>query len=88
MRHERVCPGLPELGVGGDPTACLGQALGICPPWYVDLLIGFYDALRSSAFWATVTPTVERLTGRPARTFSAWAREQADAFAPTRQSLR
>jgi uncharacterized protein YbjT (DUF2867 family) len=54
-------------------------------PWYVDLLIGFYDALRSSAFWATVTPTIEQLTDRSARTFSAWAREQADAFAPTRQ---
>ena len=41
---------------------------------HVDLLIGFYDALRSSPFWATVTPIVEQLTGRPARTFSAWAR--------------
>jgi hypothetical protein len=28
-----------------------------------------------------VLPTVERVTGRPPRTFAAWAREHARAFA-------
>jgi hypothetical protein len=28
----------------------------------------------------TVTDTVEKVTGRPARTFAQWAEEHADAF--------
>ncbi|NUT98896.1 MAG: NAD(P)H-binding protein [Saccharothrix sp.] len=31
----------------------------------------------------TTTDTVERVTGRPARTFAQWAAEHADAFRPT-----
>ncbi|KUH38321.1 MULTISPECIES: NmrA family NAD(P)-binding protein [Streptomyces] len=33
----------------------------------------------------TVTDTVERVTGRPARTFAEWAREHAAAFRPHRE---
>ncbi|WAS91277.1 NAD(P)H-binding protein [Nannocystis punicea] len=29
---------------------------------------------------ARIVPTIEQVTGRPARTFAAWAREHADAF--------
>ncbi|MDT0343390.1 NmrA family NAD(P)-binding protein [Streptomyces litchfieldiae] len=44
--------------------------------------IEFFLAMRTDppAAGATVLPTVERVTGRPARTFAQWARENAAAF--------
>lgn len=50
---------------------------------------GFPDDVVDFFVWAhgstpevgyTVTPTVERVTGRPARTFAQWARENAGRF--------
>jgi uncharacterized protein YbjT (DUF2867 family) len=49
-------------------------------PWYADRLISFYQGLRSSSYWATVTSTVEQLTGQAPRNFSDWANENAGAF--------
>jgi uncharacterized protein YbjT (DUF2867 family) len=45
--------------------------------------IAFFLAMRTDPPEAgyTVLPTVERVTGRPARTFAQWARENAAAFA-------
>jgi uncharacterized protein YbjT (DUF2867 family) len=50
---------------------------------------GFPDEVIDFFVWAhgntpemgyTVVPTVEKVTGRPARTFAQWARENADRF--------
>ncbi|MDI6105272.1 hypothetical protein QLQ12_42490 [Actinoplanes sp. NEAU-A12] len=50
---------------------------------------GFPDEVIEFFVWAhgstpeigyTVAPTVERVTGRPARTFAQWARENANHF--------
>ncbi|MEU4559415.1 NAD(P)H-binding protein [Actinoplanes sp. NPDC023936] len=50
---------------------------------------GFPDEVIEFFVWAqgntpeigyTVAPTVEKVTGRPARTFAQWARENADEF--------
>ena len=50
---------------------------------------GFPDEVIDFFVWAhgntppigyTVAPTVEKVTGRPARTFARWAREHADQF--------
>jgi uncharacterized protein YbjT (DUF2867 family) len=48
--------------------------------WYVDRILGFYRELRTNTFWATVTPTVELLTGRRARPLHEWAAAHAAAF--------
>ncbi|GAA3977522.1 NAD(P)H-binding protein [Actinomadura viridis] len=44
----------------------------------VDHVTGWYAAPPREAY--TVTPTVERILGRPPRTFAQWARENAEAF--------
>lgn len=50
-------------------------------PWYADRLLSFYEAVRTHTYWATVTSTVEQMTGRPANSFRAWAQENVAAFA-------
>ncbi|AXB45210.1 NAD(P)H-binding protein [Amycolatopsis albispora] len=47
-------------------------------PEAVDHVIGWYADPPVEGY--TVVDTVERVTGRPARTFAQWARENADAF--------
>jgi hypothetical protein len=49
---------------------------------YRDADIEFFLAMRTSPPEAgyTVLPTVERVTGRPARTFREWATENRAAF--------
>ncbi|MFC5746445.1 NmrA family NAD(P)-binding protein [Actinomadura rugatobispora] len=44
----------------------------------IDHVIGWYADPPKEAY--TVTDTVERILGRPARTFAQWARENAEAF--------
>jgi uncharacterized protein YbjT (DUF2867 family) len=44
----------------------------------IDHVIGWYADPPEEAY--TVTDTVERILGRPARTFAQWARENAGAF--------
>jgi uncharacterized protein YbjT (DUF2867 family) len=48
------------------------------PPEYVDAFMAFYAG--GTLDESMVLPTVERVTGRPARSFAAWAAEHADAF--------
>jgi uncharacterized protein YbjT (DUF2867 family) len=48
---------------------------GFPPPW-VERLIGFYRLVREGLA-APVSPAVEELLGKPARTFAAFAREHA-----------
>ncbi|MEJ2852178.1 MULTISPECIES: SDR family oxidoreductase [unclassified Saccharothrix] len=44
-------------------------------------VVGLYGRIPEAG--RTTTDTVERVTGRPARTFAQWAAEHADAFRPT-----
>ncbi|MEV6104348.1 NmrA family NAD(P)-binding protein [Streptomyces sp. NPDC051940] len=48
------------------------------PPHVIDFLIGAYGNPPEMAY--TVLPTVERVTGRPARTYAQWAAEHAADF--------
>ena len=49
------------------------------PKPYVDAFFAFFaDGLVDES---TVLPTVPELLGRPPRTFEAWARANAEAFA-------
>jgi uncharacterized protein YbjT (DUF2867 family) len=50
------------------------------PQELIDFLLDVYGDTPVEG--RTVTDTVERVTGRPARTFAAWAREHAAAFLP------
>lgn len=49
------------------------------PASFVDAMLTFYALIRSGRL-AMVTSDVEVLTGRPPRTFDAWAAEHADDF--------
>ena len=49
------------------------------PAWLVDVRMEFTTALRDG-FAAAVTDTVQTVTGQPARTFDAFAREHAALF--------
>lgn len=50
------------------------------PEELVEFLVSVYKDTPAEGY--TVAPTVERVTGRPARTFAQWAAEHADAFRP------
>ncbi|WP_331766393.1 NAD(P)H-binding protein [Embleya sp. NBC_00896] len=50
------------------------------PEDVIDYVVGWHAAPPESAY--TVVPTVEEVTGRPARTYADWAAEHADAFRP------
>ena len=52
---------------------------GGAPPWLVEVRMEFTSVLREG-FAAAVTDTVLRTTGRPPRTFAAFAAEHADRF--------
>lgn len=49
------------------------------PPPLVDALVGLWRIVREGKA-ATVTDTVARVLGKPARTFAQWARENAESF--------
>jgi uncharacterized protein YbjT (DUF2867 family) len=49
------------------------------PPEAIEFFVEIYGNTPEIGY--TVDPTVERVTGRPARTFAQWAREHAAAFA-------
>lgn len=55
------------------------EMLKTTPPPYVAAFFDFY--VNGSIDETTVRPTVEDVTGRPARTFRDWATESADQFA-------
>jgi len=56
------------------------QLAGFTSPAMVEAIIGYYSAAAESGEPAPVVPTIEQITGRPARTFAEWAREHADDF--------
>jgi uncharacterized protein YbjT (DUF2867 family) len=62
-------PDLLVLRVLGD---------GIATAERIELLLRLYGNIPEIGY--TVTDTVERVTGRPARTFARWAAEHADRF--------
>jgi uncharacterized protein YbjT (DUF2867 family) len=57
-----------------------GMSKAGAPPFLVDSLARYYAMVKAGQF-AMVTPTVEALLGRPARSFAQWAEENAPAFA-------
>ncbi|MCT2592884.1 NAD(P)H-binding protein [Streptomyces sp. N2-109] len=48
------------------------------PEDVIDYVVGWHANPPASAY--TVDPTVEQITGRPARTYAEWVAEHADAF--------
>ncbi|MFD7411166.1 NAD(P)H-binding protein [Kitasatospora purpeofusca] len=50
----------------------------IVPIWVMDAVVGYWA--NSDGVPTEVSDTVERLTGRPARTFAEWARDHAADF--------
>ncbi|MET8699096.1 NAD(P)H-binding protein [Kitasatospora sp. NPDC004723] len=50
----------------------------IVPVWVMDAVVGYWAG--SDGVPTEVSDTVERLTGRPARTFAEWARDHAADF--------
>jgi len=61
-----------------DPPNLLFFQVGGASPRMVDLLLSVYRDPPSVG--TTITDTVERVTGRPARTFAEWAVEHAADF--------
>jgi uncharacterized protein YbjT (DUF2867 family) len=49
------------------------------PDYVIEGLLGTFEVLRSGRLAAT-TGDVEKVTGRPARSFEAWCRKHVDAF--------
>ncbi|MER7003715.1 NAD(P)H-binding protein [Dactylosporangium sp. NPDC000555] len=71
-RPVRVEEQTPEEG-----RATLAQ---IVPEWVIEATIGYWAATDGVPY--AVTDVVERVTGRPARTFAEWAHDHAAAFLP------
>jgi len=63
------------------PLATVRQELAATgmPAWLVEVRMEFTTALRDG-YAAAVTDTVQAVTGQPARTFDAFAREHAALF--------
>jgi uncharacterized protein YbjT (DUF2867 family) len=66
----------PEVSVEASRDAMFGFGL---PEPVVDAVAELYQAMRAGRF-DTVTPTVETVLGRPARSFAQFAAEQAALF--------
>jgi uncharacterized protein YbjT (DUF2867 family) len=72
--------GKPVKFVDVPPEAAKdGMLKSGIPPVYVDALVDLYAAMKAGKADA-VTDTVEKVTGRKAGTFDAWARRNAGAF--------
>lgn len=61
-----------------SPQEAREQLVGGMPEEIADTLLDLWAGSVGGP--ATVLPTVEQVTGRPARTFAQWAAEHADAF--------
>ncbi|MGW7365077.1 SDR family oxidoreductase [Streptomyces sp. NPDC054841] len=61
-----------------SPAAWKVSVADYVPEHFADALLNYWASHVGSP--VPVTRTVEELTGHPARTFAAWAREHADAF--------
>lgn len=62
------------------PAAWREEAAGHMPGEFADALLAWWRAHDGAP--VALTGTLERLTGRPPRTFAAWAGEHASAFVP------
>jgi uncharacterized protein YbjT (DUF2867 family) len=71
---------LEHVPVDDEQARAAMQAAGM-PAYLVEALLPFGAIVRSGRA-AEVLSTVEQVTGRPALTFAAWARENAPAFRP------
>lgn len=72
---------LRAVGLGHEETRTEMEATGVPKP-YIDAFFDFF--VDGTLDESVVLPTVERVTGRPPRTFAQWARAHSDAF----QALR
>jgi len=86
LSHEEVAAALakasgrPVTYRDMPPAALREQLLAAgTAPWLVDVRMEFTEVLREG-FGAAVTDTVARTTGRPPRTFAAFADEHAARF--------
>jgi uncharacterized protein YbjT (DUF2867 family) len=66
-----------EFRAQGDDEARAEMSAAM-PEEYVDAFFDFYVA--GAVDETSVLPTIEAVTGRPARTFREWAEANADAF--------
>ena len=60
------------------PAAARDWYATFLPAWVLDATLGYWAATDGVPY--QVTDEVERITGRPARTFAAWARDHAADF--------
>ncbi|KAA9338507.1 SDR family oxidoreductase [Hymenobacter busanensis] len=62
------------------PEDAARQGMQGAPQWLVDAMMEL-NAIGKAGYAATVAPDLERLTGRPARTFAEFAQDHRTAFA-------
>jgi len=72
----------PARGSGDEARARLTRAGQ--PAWLVDSLLAIAAYQRADGPTETITSVVADLTGKPPRTFAAFARDHALAFLPAR----
>lgn len=70
---------ITHTDISEDEYAQLFLRMGL-PPAAVTSVVRFYTLVKDGTF-DYATPDVERIVGRPARTFAAWAAEHAALFA-------
>ncbi|MEV8441934.1 NAD(P)H-binding protein [Actinosynnema sp. NPDC051121] len=79
LRFEELTPHQArELWTAHPPSLQLYRVAPGGPEEKADFVLTLYGNVPESG--STVSDTVERVTGRPARTFAEWAAEHADAF--------
>jgi uncharacterized protein YbjT (DUF2867 family) len=61
-----------------SPAQARDEMARSMPPPFVETMLRLWAALDGVS--ATVSESVERITGRPARTFADWARDHAADF--------
>ena len=61
-----------------SPVQARDEMVRSMPPQVVETMLRMWAAIDGAP--ATISDSVERITGRPARTFAQWARDHAAAF--------
>jgi len=64
-----------------DPARARAAMVEVMPAEIADLMLGYLASAVGAP--ARVLPTVEQVTGRPARTYAEWAVDHAEGFSPT-----
>ena len=70
-----------EVPDGAARQAMTGMGLS---PWLAEGMLALYHLFKANGATALVLDTVERLTGRPARTLDAYLQENLGAFSPAK----